>query len=218
MEKKSSGSYFPILIDLNKFKSLVIGGGNIATRKVFNLLEFGTFVTVIAPIISDELKQLVSNDSINWIERTYNNGDIEGFDLIFCATGDTHVDELVFNECKEKGILLNIADVPNLCNFIMPSTLKRGNLTISVASQGRAPFFVRETGRKLREMYPEITAEIVDLAAMLRDIMIEYKIYHTEKREKVINDFLKVNWEYYISENGIYEAKSNILRIINKYI
>ena len=218
MEKKSLSSYFPILIDLKEFKSLVIGGGNIATRKVFNLLEFNTFVTVISPIISDELHELVINNKIKWIERVYNAGDISDFDLIFCATGDTKVDELVFQACKVQNVLLNVADVPSLCNFIMPSTLKRGDLTISVASQGKAPFFVRETGKKLRELYPEITSEVVELAALLREKMIEYNIYNSDNREKAINDFFKINWEYYISEKGIYEARANILRIINKYI
>jgi precorrin-2 dehydrogenase/sirohydrochlorin ferrochelatase len=134
MEKKSYGSYFPILIDLSKFKSLVIGGGKIATRKVYNLLDFNTLVTVIAPDITDDLIQLKENGNIIWEERKYKAGDIKDFDLVFCATGDTAVDNLVFEECKEQGVLLNVADVPALCNFIMPSTIKRGDLTISVVS------------------------------------------------------------------------------------
>lgn len=218
MEKKSYGSYFPILIDLTKFKSLVIGGGKIATRKVNNLLEFNTLVTVISPEITDDLKQLIINDNINWVERKYKQGDIIGYDLVFCSTANAEVDEMVYQECKERKVLLNVADVPQLCNFIMPSTIKRGYLTISVASQGRAPFFVRETGKKLSEQFSEITADVVELAAMLRDKMFEYNIYQTVNREKAIYEFGKIDWEYIITNKGINEAKANVLRIINKYI
>ncbi|MFC2130442.1 bifunctional precorrin-2 dehydrogenase/sirohydrochlorin ferrochelatase [Bacteroidota bacterium] len=219
MKKKSTGSYFPVLIDLNSFKALVIGGGKIATRKVNNLLEFKGLITVLAPNFSEGIKSLADNQRITLIQKKYEQGDIDNYKIVFCATGDPIADEEIYEECRQKGILLNVADVPELCNFIMPATIKRGALTVSIGSQGKAPFLVRETRKKLDAFFPDESADIVELAAELREKMMELKIYYDENiRENTIKDFFNLDIGQIIREKGRESAQKAVLDLINKYI
>lgn len=219
MENKSFGNYFPIMLDLSKFKALVIGGGEIATRKVYNLIEFNCKVTVIAPEITRYLEILHNNNDIIWIKKEYEKGDINDFNFVFAATANPQIDEIIAEECKIKNVLLNVADVPHLCNFIMPATIKRGDLTISIGSQGRAPFYVKHLKDKLSTEFPEIFAEEVEMASFLRDKMLEYNLYYNENiRNNIINDFFKLNISKILTNNGTTEAKATIMRLINKYL
>jgi len=215
MKKFSRGTYFPILIDLSKFEIVVIGAGNIGKRKIMNLLEFKANMTIIEPEISNDILALKS-DKIKIIQREYQNGDIPENSIVFCSTGNPEVDSNVQKECTEKKALLNVADVPELCNFIMPATIKHGDLTISVASQGKAPFFVREMRKRISKQFSENTAYFVEIASFLREQTIETGIYHDfEKREKIFNEFFKLDIEKIISEEGIEIAYGLVKQLLN---
>ncbi len=189
MDKKS---YFPILIDLTKYKALVIGGGCIAERKVKNLLEFGAKPDVISPEVTPGLKKMIEDEGLSFAKRKYIAGDTEKYNLIFSATGDAEADKMLEKECTDSGKLLNVADVPLLCNFIMPATIKRGSLTFSIASQGDAPFLVKHLRKKLESELPRNLEEISAAASELRKKMIESGIYYdAQKREEIIEEFLK---------------------------
>jgi precorrin-2 dehydrogenase/sirohydrochlorin ferrochelatase len=216
MGNLSAGSYFPILVDLTKFDIIVIGAGNIGKRKIENLLEFNCKLTVIDPIISDEILAL-SDERIKILRREYQNGDIPKNSIVFCATGNPETDNLIKEECEEKNALLNVADVPELCNFIMPATIKRGDLTISVSSQGKAPFFVRETRRRLSDLFSDETAFVVELAHILRQKMIESGVYYDQvQREKIINAFFSMNLDKIIKEEGKQRAEFLVLGLVDE--
>ncbi len=219
MEKKSFGNYFPIMLDLSQFKPLVIGGGEIATRKVFNLIEFNSRVTVIAPEITHYLEILHKNNDIIWLKKEFQKNDIVGYNLVFAATANPQIDEQIAEECKNKNILLNVADVPHLCNFIMPATIKRGDLTLSIGSQGRAPFYVKYLKEKLSNDFPEIVAQEVEIASFLRDKMMDYNLYQQENiRNRIIDDFFKSKIQNILKIQGTAEAKATIMRLLNKYL
>ncbi len=208
-------NYFPLLIDLSRFPALVVGGGAVALRKIHNLLEFGGKPVVIAPKVEPEIEKLNESGEIELIRRKYERGDAARFKLVFCATGDDEADLAVKKDCDEAGVLLNVADVPERCNFIMPGTIKRGNLTISVASQGAAPFFVRETRKKLQKIFPEDYAEVVDLAGELREKMIGSGAYYDpDKRKKAFDEFAAIDWLDIIQVEGKREAKARLAKIL----
>lgn len=218
MNKNNNFSYFPILIDLKQFPVLVIGGGNIAHRKINNLLSFNADITVLSPEINTDIKLLITGNKIKFINREYRENDVENFKLVFCATNNKTVDKLIQKDCKKLGILLNVADVPNLCNFIMPATIQRGALTVSIGSQGKAPFYVRETKKRLNDLLSPYTSDIVNIANAYRDKMIETKIYYNVKaRENLINAFFKIDFDNIIRTEGYDIALKTALQIIDGY-
>lgn len=219
MNKKTNKNYFPILIDLSKYNTLVIGGGNIATRKVKDILEFNSSPTVLSEEFSEQLITLANSNKIKLINKKYESGDIKSYNLVFCATGDTNTDKLVYEECMESGILVNVADVPELCTFIMPATLKRGNLTISVSTQGAAPFFSGFMKKQLNILFPEYYESIAKMASDLRELMFDKNIYHkVEIRRKIIKEFLELDFRKLIEENGIEKTSRLVNDIINKHL
>lgn len=160
--------YFPILIDLEKFKSLVIGGGEIATRKVENLLNFNARPKVIAPEITQELRELIDLYNLEYDNRKFRQGDLQGFSLVFVATDDPSLDTLIKEEAEKSGAIVNFADQPEICNFIVPSYIKRGDLVISISTQGKAPFLSKWLREILEKKFPSNYKEFVELAVYFR--------------------------------------------------
>lgn len=215
MQKSTQDNYFPILIDLRKMKVLVIGGGKIGARKVVNLIDYNTDVTVIAPDFTKELLLLAEQKRIKIIQKTYTFGDTVGFDIVFCSTGNREVDVKVYEECKERGILLNVADVPELCNFIIPATIKRGSLTISIGSQGKAPFFVSGLKKNLSKQFGEEYSGILEIASELRAEMMKLGIYEDEKaRGKIFDEFFKIDFSSIIKSKGKDAARQTALSLL----
>ncbi|MBI5323885.1 MAG: bifunctional precorrin-2 dehydrogenase/sirohydrochlorin ferrochelatase [Ignavibacteriae bacterium] len=213
--KEKSTKYFPVLIDLSRYPALVIGGGTIAYRKVMNLLEFNGEVTVITPELCDELMNLIIEKNIVVIRRKYQKSDIKGYKLVFASTGDEDVDKQIYDECLEEGALLNVADVPELCNFIMPAFIKKGDFTVAVSSQGHSPFFVKSIKDKIESSLPKNIELITELAGEFRNRLMKENLYSNEQlRNKLIDRFLKTDWDSIINENGIESARHTMNEIL----
>lgn len=213
--EENTGKYFPVLIDLSRYPALVIGGGMIAFRKVMNLLEFNGKVTVIAPELCDEINNLYHEKKIDVIKRKYEKGDIKGFKLVFAATGDEEVDKRIYDECLEEKTLLNVADVPELCNFIMPSVIKKGDFSVAISSQGNSPFFVKSMKDKIESSLPENIESITELAGEFRNRLMKENLYSNEQlRNKLIEKFLRTDWESIINETGIETARQIMNEIL----
>lgn len=209
--------YFPILIDLNKFKVVVIGGGKVSTRKVKNLLDFECKPDIISPEVIDELKEIIENNHLKLIQRKYEIGDLKSYNLVFASTGDSEVDSMIENECNDLGILLNVADVPELCNFIVPANIKRGFLTLSLASQGNSPFLVKYLKEQINKTLPEEYSFISELARDLRNYLINDIRFPDEKSRQAHFDlFLSIDWVSLIRNEGYSAAQEKIQEIINE--
>jgi precorrin-2 dehydrogenase/sirohydrochlorin ferrochelatase len=204
MSNQKKKHYFPILIELEEFSCLVIGGGNVALRKINNLLEFGhEGFTVIAPKVHPEILRLASMRKINLKQRQYETGDAKGYRLVFAATDNPEVDEIIRRDCDETGSLLNVADVPDLCNFIMPATIKRGEFIAAFSSQGRAPFLAKKKKDDFELLLSPMVADVAALAGDFRDkLMGDARFESPDKRYELFQKFLMVNWERVLYEEG----------------
>jgi siroheme synthase-like protein len=204
MENSRNKHYFPILIELEEFPCLVVGGGNIALRKINNLLEFGhEGFTVIAPEVHAEILKLASMRKINLKKKEYEAGDAKGFRMIFAATDKPEVDKIIRRDCDECGALLNVADVPDLCNFIMPATIKRGEFIAAFSSQGRAPFLAKKKKDDFELLLSPMVADVAHLAGDFRDkLMNDPRFERPDKRYELFHQFLMINWEQVLYEEG----------------
>jgi precorrin-2 dehydrogenase / sirohydrochlorin ferrochelatase len=162
-------TYYPIFLNLTNRRCVVIGGGSVAEGKVKTLLEAGAHVTVISPELTPELKKLAVEEKILHIERGYEPGDVRGAFLAISATDDRAVNEQVWQEAEETGVLINAVDDTPHCNFIAGSIVRQGALTIAISTSGSAPALaVRLKEKMAREFGPEY-AEFLELMEKLRE-------------------------------------------------
>ncbi|MEW6102508.1 MAG: bifunctional precorrin-2 dehydrogenase/sirohydrochlorin ferrochelatase [bacterium] len=139
--------YYPIFLDIEGKKCVVIGGGSVAKRKIERLLEAKGNVIVISPDLEEGLKKRVL-----WIEREYKNGDLDGAFIAISATNNSKINQMVSKEAENKGILVNVVDKPSLCRFITPSIIQRDDITIAISTSGKNPSLAKKIRLKLEEV------------------------------------------------------------------
>jgi precorrin-2 dehydrogenase/sirohydrochlorin ferrochelatase len=143
--------YYPMMVDLTGRRCLVVGGGRVAERKVALLIECEANVEVVSPAITPKLAALASTGAIRLARRAVRSEDLPGAFLIFVATDDPEINQAVATEAREAGSLVNVSDAPESCGFLVPSVVRRGDLTISISTGGGSPALAKRIRQKLDE-------------------------------------------------------------------
>jgi precorrin-2 dehydrogenase/sirohydrochlorin ferrochelatase len=146
-------AYIPIFLDVTGRECVVVGGGEVAARKVESLLEAGARVRVVSPRLSPPLESLVARGSVTHLARDYQRGDIRGCVLVYAATDDPKLHNALAAEARVLGIPVNVVDVPGLCTFIAPAVLQRGALQIAISTGGASPAFAARLRRELEDQF-----------------------------------------------------------------
>ena len=150
--------YMPIFLDLARRRCVVVGGGEVAARKTRSLLEADADVTVVSPEAAADLHVLADAGAITYYQRRYAAGDLEGAILVYAATGDSAVNAEVAAEGRARGLLVNVVDTPELCNFISPAVVRRGAMQLAISTSGRSPALARILRTQLESIIgPEYT-------------------------------------------------------------
>jgi precorrin-2 dehydrogenase/sirohydrochlorin ferrochelatase len=182
--------YYPISLDITNRKCIVVGGGEVAERKIQRLLDSGADVSVISEELTSDLKLLVEERKIKFVEASYDRSHLDGAFLVFGTTDDGTVNEKVFRDARERGILVNVADDPKRCDFILPSLLEQGDLQISVSTGGKSPALARKLRTDLEAMYgPEYAVYLKILGDLRKKIISGGKSSEENKKvfEAIIN-------------------------------
>lgn len=146
--------YIPIFLDVTGRRCVVVGGGEVAARKVESLLAAGAHVTVVSPsLAAPTLAAAMDRRLVTHIAREYRRGDIAGCALAYAATDDRDLHRALADEARALGIPLNVVDVPELCSFIAPAVVKRGSLQIAISTEGAAPAFAARLRRELEKQF-----------------------------------------------------------------
>ncbi|MFH0775601.1 MAG: S8 family serine peptidase [bacterium] len=186
-------NYYPIELNLEKKRCLVIGGGKVAERKAISLLTTGASVCIISPKITKRLKGYVAKKKIEHIEREYVSGDIKDTFLVIGATDDEKTNIQIAKDCRNLGILVNIVDSPLLSNFLVPATVVRGKLVISIGTSGNSPALAKKIKEEIGALYGPEYGELTELLGDLRQ-KVHQKINSESQRklfwEKLINSDL----------------------------
>ena len=161
---------------------MVIGGGRVGERKVQGLLSHGALVTVISPDLSEPLSALQRAGTIGWLPRLYQEGDLAEAFLVIAATDDPAVQERIHAEAEERNLLLNVADVPKWCNFILPATARRGDLSISVSTAGKSPALASALRQALEVQFGPEYGVLVNILGTLRDTVLAEGRPHAENK------------------------------------
>jgi siroheme synthase-like protein len=215
---KAEKKYFPIMIDISRIRILIVGGGDVSYRKAMNVIDFGGDFDVVSPALTPEFHELVARDNIKWIQRKYESGDASGYGIVFCSTGDHVADRLVYDDCMEYSIPVNVADVPELCSFIMPAYIKRGKFTTTFSSQGIAPFYTKAKKDEIEKILRPSVGIIAEFAGLFREMVLsEPSFRESGLRKKLFDTFLNIDWEHIIDTEGLISAKARANEIIEEF-
>jgi len=181
---------YPVILKLEGRKCLLVGGGRVAGRKIEPLLRAGAIVTLVSPEAVDNIRRYSEEGKIDWLKRKYNKGEAAEYFVVVAATSDTELNRLVSNDAISAGRLINAVDMPDLCNFFVPSVIRRGELQVALSTSGACPALARKLREDLEGQFPETYS---GLLRRLREFRIELiasvqgEARRKEILEKVVN-------------------------------
>ncbi len=205
--------YYPIFLDIAGKPVVMIGGGDVALRKVESLLDVGARVTVVSPGLHAKLEALVAAGRVEHIARDYTAGDLEGCILAFVVTDDRSVNAEVSREGHERGVWVNaVDDIPN-CDFIVPSIVRRGDLVVAVSTSAGSPAMARRMREELEAFLTEDYALMLELAAEVRR---ELRQREVTVDPDIWNAALDADVKRLLGEGRRDEAKQRLLRSLQE--
>lgn len=178
-----------ISLDLSGKQCLVVGGGQVAERKVRSLLECGARVRVVSPDVSPGLKSLADEGRISYRRGYYRAPDLEGVFLVIGSTDREDVNRQVAEDCAARNLLVNIVDDPTKGNFFVPAVVRRGALTIAVSTGGKSPLLARKIREELEKAYGPQYEEFLDMLGCLREDVIR-NVADDEKKRDILESLV----------------------------
>ena len=160
--------YYPVHLDIKGRDVLVVGGGGVGTRKVKTLLDCGARVTVVSREVSDKLQTLAASGDISLEKRSYRSDDLNGKFLVIGATNDMKLNRQISDDAEQLNTLCNIADRPEVCNFILPSIVRRDDLVITISTSGKSPAMAKKLRKELEKQYGEQYGALLRLMGAIR--------------------------------------------------
>ena len=193
--------YFPLFLDLVNKPVLVVGGGEVAIRKVEALLKAGADVTIVSPSLVDFLDKLAQEQQVHWIQRFYSSDLVtKSFIQVWATTDNPELNHQVYKDAKELGILVNVVDDKPYCDFITPSMINRGRIQIAISSGGASPVLIRNIREKLESILPQNMGLMAEFANSKRN-SIKEALPSVDLRRKF--------WENYFSHPEVENARDN---------
>ncbi len=182
--------HYPICLDISGKRCVVVGGGNVAERKVRRLLACGARVEVVGKTLTSVLTAWKGQGKIVHLEGGYEDSFLAGAALVIGATDSEGVNGRIAADARKRGIPVNIVDNPALCDFILPSVVERGDLLIAVSTGGKSPALAAKLREELEEVYGPEYAVLVEILGDLRERVIAVGGPSAENRER----FAAVVW------------------------
>lgn len=180
---------YPIFLKVSQLEILIVGGGNVGLEKLTFLLKSSpnAKVTVVAKEFKSELIDLANNHDVTLVTGSYDNSFLKGKHMVIATTDDLAVNILVYNDCKNGNILVNVADNPPYCDFYMGGIVTKGNVKLAISTNGKSP----TTAKRLRQFFEEVIPE--DINDMVENLNIFRKTIKGDFEEKVntLNDLTK---------------------------
>lgn len=174
--------YYPIFLDLEKFSCLVVGGGEVAARKIASLSQVGADITVISPEFAQQTRQFCADENINCKTKNYEKEDIKGHHFVIVATSDSQLNRKIAHQALDSNILVNVVDNKALSNFIVPASVSRGPLQLAISTDGASPALSAEIRKNLEEEFGEVFGRYLDIVQELRKLL-KQKLPPEERRK-----------------------------------
>ena len=205
-------TYYPAFINLQGKRVIVVGGGKVAERKIFALLKAGARITVISPRLTRRITIGKLRGRIKHIPRQYRKGDVKNAFLAIAATDSYQINKKVSEDAL---CLVNVVDTPSLCNFIVPSVIQRGHLTIAISTSGVSPALSKTIRQEIEKLYGSQFMKYLRFLEKIRGKAME-EIRDQEKRTKFLRSFGTMDIVKMLREKGFKKVKKKITRSIEQ--
>jgi precorrin-2 dehydrogenase/sirohydrochlorin ferrochelatase len=204
--------YFPINLDVLGKPVIIVGGGAVAARKCLALLDACAQVSIIAPLLAEQLGELAKKGMVTHLARKYSEGDLSGAFLVFAATDSRVVNRAVANEAKTKGIPADITDSPDLSDFTSPAVITRGDLLITVATGGASPALARKVRLELEKRYGPEYAGFIKILGKVREKLLTENANSPYNKE-ILNQLVEQDLPALLKKNAAAEIDHLLLKL-----
>jgi precorrin-2 dehydrogenase / sirohydrochlorin ferrochelatase len=160
--------YYPIFLDIEDHDVVIIGGGPVCERKAETMMKYGARVTIVAPDLTEQIRQWAAAGVLKIRQKKYEANDIDGASIVIASTDDEDVNTRVASDCRKRKIPVNVVDVTHLCEFIVPAIVEQGSIQLAVSTGGKSPALARTLKEDLQKFVGPEYAEINDLLGTLR--------------------------------------------------
>jgi siroheme synthase-like protein len=206
-------TFYPIFVQLEGRPVLVVGGGLVAERKVEGLIAAGAAVVLVSPEVTTQLQRFWEEGKIELLLRTFEEADLQGKMLVISATDDSAVQQRVAAAAHSEGVLINTADQPALCDFIIPSIVRRGDVAIAISTSGKSPVLAAALRARLEELIPEDIGRAARLLGQIRP-EIHSRFEPAEARKHAFETILRngfLDWLPDCDDNSALERMRKII-------
>jgi precorrin-2 dehydrogenase/sirohydrochlorin ferrochelatase len=207
----SFNALYPINLKLCDRLCVVVGGGNVALRKIKSLIACGAAVRVVSPYILADLKKIIMGNHLEWLEREYVEGDLRGAFLAFAATSDPEVQQQVKEETEKYKIILNSADDPVGSDFHVPAHFRRGEMLVTVSTSGSSPALSKQIREWLEQEIGQEYEAVVGFLAMVRDAVASRGTGSTSHKE-LFQNLLKIDIVKMIRDGNWFDLQMVLLQ------
>jgi precorrin-2 dehydrogenase / sirohydrochlorin ferrochelatase len=205
--------FYPIYLNLAAKRVLVIGGGEVAERKIESLLGTGAAIVVVSPDVTSRIVLLATEKRIKLHRRHYKTGDCQGAAFVFSTTDDPDVSQTVFQDAHTAGALVNTADRPALCDFIMPAVVRRGDIAIAISTGGTSPGLAARLRQKIARLIGPEYGLLAQLLARARPQILR-RIPDQTERKALQYRILDSDIMTYLKQDDIAGAERRLREII----
>ena len=209
-------NYYPIMLDIRDRLAIVVGGDQVAAEKAAALSASGARVRVLSPEFCDELLRQAEHSQVALQRKAYEPGDLAGAFVVIAAINDLEIAEAIQAETQEHGQLLNIVDIPRYCSFIMPSVLRREQLTIAVSTEGASPGLAKRIRQNLEEIFPAAYGMYLRLASLARTHLRDNGVSYS-RRDDFFGDFYTSDVLEKLIEGNTTEAIALVVSLLKDY-
>ena len=211
MSSKSDSKrvYYPVFLDITDKRCLVVGGGKVAERKVAMLLQFNAHVIVVGPVMTKTLLKLGEEGKIEYFQRTYTAKDLDNTALVFACTDNSAINNKIKKEAARKNIPVNVVDTPDLCDFIVPSIIRKGDLTIAISTSGELPLLSKKLRQKIEEIVTDDYLEYLHIMGEFRKHLMK-TVKEARKRGLIMKNIAKMDIQEVIAA-GLAKIKKRAL-------
>jgi len=207
--------YYPVNLDIRNRKCLVVGGGTVGTRKVITLLKCGAKVTVVSSDVAEKLQELSDGDIIKLEKRPFQISDLDEMFLVMGATDNQEINREIHSEAERLGVLCNIADRPEVCNFILPAIVNRGDLIIAISTSGKSPAFAKKIRKDLEKVFGTEYAGFLKLMGEIRNKLLN-EDHEPEAHKHLFEKLIKRDLIKMIKDRNIAAVNSLLFEILGE--
>ncbi len=161
--------YFPVFLDAKNISAMVVGGGEVATRKIELLLKATTHITIMSETVCVSIERLINLHQLTWLAHNYEPGHLTNINLVIAATDNALINEAISKEAIPLNILTNVVDQPELCTYITPAIIDRSPMLIALSSSGSSPILVRMLREQIEKTLPQGYGKLADFSYKFRD-------------------------------------------------